>query len=181
MKGQKMEKKKISLKNLDRGKIVLLIAAGIILIVFSYVDSENPTEKTAEEIVTTVNVTDYAKEMEGKVEKLIDSMQGVSQVHAVITLKESEEAVVKEDVEEQEKTLEEESREETDRSVNRKTVILSKDGTDEPYVIKEICPGVRGIAVTAKGVSDVQEKQEIINMLSALFDVPVHKITIIDI
>ncbi len=176
-----MEKKKINLKNLNRGKIVLLIAAGIILIVFSYFDSESQPVETPEEIVTAVNATDYAKEMEEKVEKIINSMKGVSQAHAVITLKESEEAVVKEDVEEQQKTQQEESRVETDRSVSTKTVILSKDGSDEPYVIKEICPNVRGIAVTAKGVSDVQVKQEIINMLSALFDVPVHKITIIDV
>lgn len=178
-----MEKKKINIKNIDRGKIVLLVAAGIILIMFSYFDSGNQSSKSkdAEESVTSVKVYDYAREMEEKVKNIIESINGISEVHVVITLRESEEAVVKEDLEEEERKQEDAGKTETDHSVSKKTVILSKDGTEEPYIVKEICPSVRGIAVTAKGVSDVQIRQELINMLSALFDVPVHKITIINV
>ena len=61
-----MEMKKIKMNHMDKGKIFLLVAAGIILIAFSYFDSGNQSSKETEEVNTTVKVYDYAKEMEEK-------------------------------------------------------------------------------------------------------------------
>ena len=40
-------------------------------------------------------------------------------------------------------------------------------------------PQIEGIAITAKGITN-GKKEEIMNMLSALFDVPIHKISVIE-
>ena len=170
-----------NIKNIGKDKLLLLCAAGIILIVVSYCDigSDKKEQETAKNDV--VIQTDYAGDMEKKVKKLIGSIDGVSDVQVVLTLKTGNEKVVKEDLESNNKKREEQSGLETENSVKKTTVLLSDEGNESPYIIKEIYPQVQGIAVAAKGVSDIQTKNSIINMLAALFDIPVHKITVIEI
>ena len=66
-------------------------------------------------------------------------------------------------------------------SSKKSTVIFSGNNGEEPYIVKELYPKVEGIAITAKGISDEKKKGQIINMLSALFDVPIHKISVLEV
>ena len=63
--------------------------------------------------------------------------------------------------------------------MKKTTVIFNQNGGDSPYVIKEIYPKIEGVAITASGLQESDKSAEIINMIAALFDIPVHKISVI--
>lgn len=170
------------IKNADIGKekILLLALAGILLAGSSYF--ENRTDKKENEIITTQaqenSGISYQLQTERKVKKLLESVKQISDATVVITLKSGSEKIVKEDSENTQSSKKSGTDSENSSSVKKTTVILNREGDDEPYVIRENYPQIEGIAVTAKGIGT--KKEEIINMLSALLGVPVHKISVLE-
>lgn len=169
------------IKTIEKEKLLLLALAGILLIGASYFESGS-NKNDVEEIttVTTNSEKDYQSQMEQKVKNLVEGIKGISDVTVLITLKTGSEKVLKEDSENTSSEKESGTDIERNGSNKKTTVIFSQNGDDNPYVIKEIYPEIEGIAITAKGVSESKYKEEIINMLSALFNVPVHKISVLE-
>lgn len=56
--------------------------------------------------------------------------------------------------------------------------IEGNDGSRTPYVVQETNPRIEGVIVIAEGGSDIYTVKEIIEAVSALFDVPSHKIKV---
>ena len=113
-------------------------------------------------------------DMENKVEKLLENINGISKVSI-------SEKILQEDVEDSSGKEKNENRDNINTSYKKSTVIFSGNNGEEPYIVKELYPKVEGIAITAKGISDEKKKGQIINMLSALFDVPIHKISVLEV
>ncbi len=172
-------KQKINWKNIGKEKLILFGLAGILFIGASYFESVGDSKKTEEIPVTeTHRANDFQNDTESEIKKLVETIQGVSHVCVVVTLQSGSEKVVQEDREERVDENENGSR---NSSLKKSTVIMNQNGNDTPYVIKELYPRVEGIAVTAKGVSKGNRESQIIHMLSALFDIPIHKISVIEI
>lgn len=181
----KMNLKKImEIKKIGKEKLILLILAGIMLIGVSYFEngrSEGQTKVSETKYDGVSFEDDYGKTMEQKISDMIKGIKGVSKVSVMVTLKSGNEKVVKEDSEDEASLSKKGSDEEKNNSQKKKTVILENDNGESPYVVKEMYPEVEGIAVMASGIGDSSKKEEIIKMLSALFDVPLHKISVVEI
>ncbi len=173
-------RKILEIKNIGKEKLLLLGLAGILLIGASYFESRKENTNSVQTITETSAVKDYQGETEKKVEELIQNIQGISEVSVMISYKSGSEKVLQEDSENSSSDRTDGTVSESSNSVKKSTVLFSQNGDEAPYVIKELYPEINGIAVTAKGVSDSGKKEEIINMLAALFDVPVHKISVIE-
>lgn len=176
--------------NIGKEKILLLALAGILLIAASYFEKGgdyNLQEETTTDLVGVehnYSSAEYQKQMENKVKRLIESIKGISDATVVITLKSGSEQVLQEDSENSNSSKKTGNDSDSSGTVKKTTVIFNRDGNESPYVIKEKYPEVEGIAVAAKGVSGntgETKKEEIINMLAALFNVPVHKISVLEI
>lgn len=174
-------KKITEIKNIGKEKLILLGLAGILLIGASYFESIKKKDEVEIETVKTVENNNYQTQTEEKIEKLIRSIEGVSKVSVMISYKSGGEKVLQEDSENSSSNRQDGNVSEQNSSVKKSTVLFQQDGNEEPYVIKELYPEVSGIAVAAKGLSDSTKKEEVINMLAALFDIGVHKISIINI
>lgn len=176
-------RKVMEIKKIGKEKLILLVVAGIMLIGASYFESERNTEKTEETTVKNVveNEKKYQSSLETKVTELIESIKGISNVSVMITLKSGNEKVLQEDSERSISNSVQEKNSENSSSQKKSTVIFQNDDGESPYIVKEIYPEIEGIAVVGKGISNSSKKEEIINMLSALFDIPVHKISVIEI
>ena len=169
-------KKMPEIKNISKigkEKILLLALAGIMLVGASYFENINVKTKTTS--------NSYETEMENKVEKLLENINGISKVSVVISFKSGSEKILQEDVEDSSGKEKNENRDNINASSKKSTVIFSGNNGEEPYIVKELYPKVEGIAITAKGISDEKKKGQIINMLSALFDVPIHKISVLEV
>lgn len=172
----------IKSKNIGKEKILLLALAGILLIGASYFENVGSNEDVEESTTENVNIEEnYQSQMERKVKRLVESVKGISDATVIISLKSGSEKVLQEDSENASSDKSSGSDTENSNTVKKTTVIFNKDGDEEPYVIKEKYPEIEGIAVTAKGISDNKNKEEIINMLAALFNVPVHKISVLEV
>lgn len=174
-------KKMADIKNIGKEKLILLGLAGIMLIGASYFESIKKNDEVETETAKSVSENDYQAQTEKKVEELIKSIEGVSKVSVMISYRSGSEKVLQEDSENSSSNRQDGSVSEQNSSVKKSTVLFQQNGNENPYVIKELYPEVNGIAVAAKGLSDSTKKEEVINMLAALFDIGVHKISIIDI
>lgn len=173
MSRQPVNLKKISnLRKIGKEKLVLLALAGILLVGSSYFESvghDENVETTSENYEKSNQYEDTVKE---EIKKMIESIDGISDVKVMVTFKSGKEKVLQEDSDSS-------TNEKGDTSVKKTTVILNQNGGEQPYVIKEIYPKIEGVAVTATGLQLSNKSEEIINMISALFDIPVHKISVI--
>jgi stage III sporulation protein AG len=161
-----------SLKNIGKEKIILLGLAGILLIASSYFenighDNTNEEQETSKELNS-----DYESYIKKNIKEMIENIDGISNVKVMVTFKSGSEKVLKEDTEDN-KTKE------GDTSKKKTTVIFNQSEGDSPYVIKEIYPQIEGVAIAASGENLQNKKGEIINMIAALFDIQVHKISVI--
>lgn len=144
-----MEKKKT--REIGIKEWILLLAAGVLLMFFSF--SDRFTKTSEEEQVptsgTTVNDSeeDYSEKMENKLKNLLLKIEGVTSVSVLITFEDTGEEVVLTD-------------------------------TKEPYPINEKTPRAKGVAVIISG--NGREKQlQISEAVQALFDLPAHKVKVI--
>ena len=170
-------KKMPEIKNISKigkEKILLLALAGIMLVGASYF--ENIKDKKVPDSNVKTKTTSN-----NKVEKLLENINGISKVSVVISFKSGSEKILQEDVEDSSGKEKNENRDNINASSKKSTVIFSGNNGEEPYIVKELYPKVEGIAITAKGISDEKKKGQIINMLSALFDVPIHKISVLEV
>lgn len=163
-------------------KLLLLLAAGILLVVLSWpgkkevVTSEKLTMESSEDVLS------YEKKQEQRLSEILSQMEGVGRAEVMITYKSSEERIVREDSSSSRKSVEETDsgggmRTQEEVSLNVDT--LTTGGEGEPYVVKELVPEVEGILVLADGGDKASVKAQIIEAVQALFPLESHKIKVL--
>jgi stage III sporulation protein AG len=53
-------------------------------------------------------------------------------------------------------------------------------GVKKPIVVKELMPKVQGVLVVAQGVNEPTVKENIVNSVRVLLNVPIHKIQVVE-
>lgn len=118
----------------------------------------------------------YSSYMEQRLQKVLESMDGISQVSVMITVKDSGEKVTVKDVD----TSHSESDGSSQSSVTEQTVMADTAGDTAPYITGYIQPQVEGVVVCCHGAENADMSLKITNAVQALFDVPAHKIVILE-
>ena len=158
---QEIIDKLTNLKKIGKEKIILLALAGILLIGSSYFEKVDNKEKTVKHTEKSISKESYENKTKKEIINMIE-----------ITFKSGNEKILQVDKEESQESGEK-------KSSKVSTVIFNGSQEEYPYIIKEIYPQIEGVAVTAKGLKDAEKVNEITNMINALFNIPVHKISII--
>ncbi len=119
--------------------------------------SEEP-EETAE---------DYESRMERKLEELLSQVEGISEVHVMLTFADSGQKQVEKDISVSENSTQEET-------------VYEEQGSSvrTPYVSSETNPQVEGVLIVAGGGGNGDVKADIIDAVQALFGIEAHKIKI---
>ena len=134
--------------------------------------------------VTADSTEEYAAYLEGKLKKMLESVQGVGEVEVMITLESSEERIVEKDM-----TAERSQTEEQDSAGGTRTVSSSNTGYQtvyqegsqgSPFVVKTITPKVEGVLVVAEGAGKGNMTGEITQVVQALFGVEAHKVKVLE-
>ena len=183
--------RKIPWKELGRTRLLLLAAAAVGLLLLAWpgqgsgsdeVPAGNEREAAGEEAAAPQ--ADYAEELETRLSRLLSSMDGVGGTEVMITLKSSGETILQTDSQNASDVLSETdadggtSRQESYQT-EQSTVLTGSGSSGEPYVIQTIMPQVEGIVVICEGGGDPAVKAEITEAVSALFDIPAHKIKVL--
>lgn len=177
--------------NLSRkNQLLLIFLVGILLLVVAFPVSkkDSKAEKTIQETSSARNVQtnleNYEEYLEKRLANALESVDGVGRTEIVITLKSSGQKIVEKD---------QSINNQSDSNTNEAGIINSSetkssdgtsiyerqsDGTEIPYVSKELTPEIAGVLVVADGGDNAVVVKNITDAIRALFGVEAHKIKI---
>ena len=181
-----------------KSQLLLLLLVGMLLLVIAIPvtpsgekkESDTFQKETGETGVkqsgqmNTDTMEEYEAILERRVASALEYVEGVGKTEVMITLKSSSQKVVEKDQTGDSRTTEEKdsaggTRTEKSRSSERTSVYTqSTDGTQIPYVSKELTPEVEGVLVIAEGGDNAVVIQNITEAIQALFGIDAHKIKI---
>lgn len=128
---------------------------------------------------------EYADYLENKLEQVISMMEGAGKVKVTVTISSSSEKIVEKDMPTVRNNTSENDAEGGIRNVNEmdcqeETVYTKEsDGGSAPYVVKTIQPLIEGVAVVAQGADKPEVRNNITDVIVALFDIEPHKIKVV--
>ena len=127
---------------------------------------------------------EYGEELEGKLEDILEKIDGAGDVKVMITYQDSGTQVVEKDKNTSENSLEESDstggvRSTKEQQLQESTVYEEADAGNTPFVSKELLPKVEGILIVASGGDNQKVKQNISEAVLALFQVEAHRIKIV--
>ena len=166
-------------------QLLILLLAGILLVVVvspvpDQKDPEIGTGAGQEETETEggeATEQQYERLLEKRVEDTLECVEGVGKVKVMLTLKSSEEKVEENEITEEDSKGG--SRVSEDRSLSHTSIYEQKsDGTQTPYVSKEMAPEIEGMVIAADGGDDPVVVKNLTEAVQALFGVEAHKIKI---
>ena len=169
-------------------KLLLVLAAGIVLIALSAGDMSTRKKDTLKEVENTTDTEsdtkdEYTKKLERQFESVLANVSGVGRVKVMITLDTSSEKVMLSDsVYKNESVNETEAdgsvKSQTNSESSPQTVFSEKDDVKDPYVVKEIEPVIKGVLVVCEGGDNDSVKKEITSAAEVLFGLESHKIKV---
>lgn len=184
------------LGKIGKDKLLLMAVAGIVLIVCSVPtekkdkNSSDSEQKGIQQETLQISAEEnssislYVENLEERLADIIGEMEGVKNVHVMITVKGSEgKEILKDENISSDNTKESDGAggERTISSYNKdENTIYYKDssGAQYPYVLSEIMPEIEGVAVVADGGDSPVIKEKIINLIKALFGLEINKIMV---
>lgn len=170
-------------------QLLILLLVGILLMVIVLPvpdrkegsEEENKDNPAADEIT---DISDYEAYLEEKTARTLRYVEGVGEVKVMITLKSGAQKIIEKDQQSSSQSTEEADSQGGTRTSNDissdKTSIYEQnsDGSQSPYVSKELLPEIEGVIVIADGGDNAVVVQNITEAVQALFGVEAHKIKI---
>ena len=170
-----------------KSQLLILLLVGILLMVIVLPVPDGGEGSEEENNQTDVKITDagdYEAYLEEKTARTLQYVEGEGKAEVRIPLKSSSQKVIEKDQQSSSQTTEEEDSEGGTRTLNDissdKTSIYEQnsDGSQSPYVSKELTPEIEGVVVIADGGDNAVVVQNITEAVQALFGVEAHKIKI---
>lgn len=163
---------------MDKTKWLILGLSGVLLLIIA-LPTGSSNKKADNQLQQTLSSTKeeesqiqaYKDQLSGELERTLGYMDGVGKVHVMITFQNSGENIVEKDISKSENTNE-------NTGYQESTVYGEVDGR-EPYVSQQKLPKVEGVFVVAQGGGDSVVKQDILDVVVALFSIDAHKVKIV--
>mgnify|MGYP001624070252 CR=1 FL=1 len=162
--------------------IILLLVIVVPLPENADQDSADPVTASAQE--GNEDSQKYEEYLEKRTEETLRHVEGVGEVEVMITLRSTGQKIVEKDQQSSSQSTEETDStggtRSTEESSSDKTSVYEQgtDGSQIPYVTKEISPEVEGVVVIADGGDNAVVVRNITEAVQALFGVEAHKIKI---
>ncbi|MET3699191.1 stage III sporulation protein AG [Bacillus oleivorans] len=132
----------------------------------------------------TITMSDFERMYETQIKDALDQIVGVSDAAVMVNV-----ASTATNVYEKNQTTQEQTTEETDRqggkrivedsSVDEQLVILREGDKEVPLISQTEKPEITGVLVVAKGAENIQVKQWIIEAVTRVLDVPIHRVAVL--
>lgn len=172
-----------------KNQLIILLLIGILLLVIVVPLPEETDQDNTDSVSTSTeeedeNSQEYEEYLERRTEEALRHVEGVGEVEVMITLRSTGQKIVEKDQQSSAQTTEETDSaggtRTTEESSSDKTSVYEQgaDGTQIPYVTKEMSPEVEGVVVIADGGDNAVVIQNITEAVQALFGVEAHKIKI---
>ncbi|WP_122642933.1 stage III sporulation protein AG [Luxibacter massiliensis] len=177
-----------------KNQLLIIFLAGLLLVVIAIPASDKKGGGTEREDTSVQDGLssyssqnssgEYEEYMERRVAEALECVEGVGKAEVMITLKSSGQKIVEKDQQSSSQVSQEEDSSGGTRTVEDQTADKTSiyeqtsDGSQSPYVSKEMAPEIAGVLVIAQGGDDAVVVQNITEAIQALFGVEAHKIKI---
>lgn len=170
------------LKKIKHIEIYAVVILAIIIIVIWLLPTKKSIE-TSTQSTTTTSTEEYARSLENRLNNVLSSISGAGTVQCMITLNgEIERVLAYSNDEKNSSTQNTTSNGTTNKTetstLNKEPIIVNTGSGNEPLVLYEIMPDIKGIVVVASGASDVRVKLDILKAVQALLNVESSQIEI---
>lgn len=186
-----VEKLKTEQSMPKKNRLLILFLVGLLLLVVIWPTSDSKKTPDGSENMQNAaaespseSTEAYEEYLEKRVANALEYVEGVGRAEVIITLKSTGQKVVEKDQNTTSQTTSEEdsqggTRTTEDRTSDKTSVYEQQsDGTQTPYVSKELTPEIEGVVVIADGGDNAVVVQNITEAIQALFGVEAHKIKI---
>lgn len=163
-----------------------LVIVGILATYFPWQPKEIPTsadikaKETLAAAPTVQQELSYEELLEMRLESILAQLEGAGLTEVMVTVSAGQEKVLAEEVVECVQDTNEVTTNGTNKNTTRQDLekkIVLQEG-EIPFVVKENRPDIEGVLVLAEGADDTTLKNAIIQAVSSVLDVPVHKIAV---
>lgn len=149
----------------------LILAAGLIgmllIAVSEWLPADSPDAKQTSADSLSQETTEYAADLEQRLEALIQQVDGAGQTQVMVTMSESSRTVYATD-----------SSSDPDGALRQEHLLLD-DGSDPPALVEsEQVPQVQGVAVLCEGGGNVTVQSRVTQIVQVLTDVGANHITV---
>ena len=143
-----------------------------------------PEKRAQEEVLGKENKVNSLEgqgdSLEKQLQAILQKIAGVGKVEVLITYEDKGRVIVEKD-----ESVSEELVQEADSGGGTRTTTTSKNeekavygNSENPYVVQELSPKVKGVLVVAEGGGNLSVKKQIQETIEALFGLDTHKISI---
>ena len=119
---------------------------------------------------------EYIDALEEKLRQILSNVKGVGSVEVMITLKDGGERIVEKDA----ASSESQSDDSSAKTNSETSVMVKDDSSNSPYISKVLEPEIEGVLISCEGASNPEVVVKITEAVQALFDVPAHKIVVLE-
>jgi len=173
-------------------RILLLFCLGAALLLAGVFFDRPETNRQLESIIAvetagehTVSEPDYERMLERRLSEVLSLVQGAGRVEVMLTLSQSREIVLAEDVTSNESLVKEVdsaggNRENHSLSKDMRTILIqSPRGGQEPIILREMVPRVEGVIIVAEGGDDVFVREALMRAARTVLGVDIHKVQVL--
>ena len=170
-------------------KIKIIVCVAILAILFvlyqnfigvSDFDTDKTITTSSSKYSYYVSSIDYCKEVEEKLKKVLSNLDSVGNIEVMVTLDSSMELVFAESNKNSnsssifDTTINDDAKE----SVSS-PIIIDANGKEEPLIIKEILPKIKGVLVVCSGTNNVSSKLDIMYAVQSLLGIDLNNIQVL--
>lgn len=146
-------------------------------------ESSEEVEAFGQKIDGNEIIAAYEDHYENQLKETLEGIVGVGDVIVAVNVDATEKKILEKNVVVQSQKTEEVDREGGQRTVEDQSkdeqLVIIRDGEKEvPIVIETKKPAIRGVIVIAKGADNIEVKKWILESVTKLLDVPVHRVSV---
>ena len=164
------------LKKIKHIEIIAVIVLAVLVMLIWFVDWGGNNQNASVNSSSSYSVTEYAQELENRLEEALGTIDGAGKIKVMITLDGSKEVVLATSTDEKHSSTTTTSSGGTVNDTetitsNSEPIIITENGVSTPIVLMEIMPPVKGVVVIAEGAGNVRVKLDLLKAVQALLSV----------
>lgn len=166
----------------DRGRKAI-IGLGIVGIGLIFLSGMMPasTHRPAEVLSSTGTVTaeSYAARLESRLGAILGQVAGAGKCQVLVTLENGLEYQYAREEESEQNIREEEGRREEKWTLRQEYVLTDNGQTEQPLLITELQPEIRGVVVVCAGAGNPQVQQRVVEVVTTAVGVSSAKVCVV--
>ncbi|RBP65273.1 stage III sporulation protein AG [Alkalibaculum bacchi] len=173
--------------------IGLICIIGVVMVLVSnfFRSADNPKGTSAnmaeqQEVVQTTSsqpLSDYQSSIQKDLKSILGKIEGVGNIDVMITFESLDKKEIAYNTQESNNTTTENDNQGGERVIeesqkNLNAIMVNKNGSNEPLIITENYPSIKGVIVVADGASNPDIKYNLLKCVENVLDLPSHKVMI---